>query len=388
MGYRLKGSHAAFTHRFKTPPFSQTGFFMTQHWSINGRFVTQPFSGVQRYANEILRALDDLICEGHELTTGLALELLVPPGAEDLPTLNAITIRQAGKGKGHLWEQTALPRAVRGGLLSLCNTGPIAVGRQIVCIHDINTRMFPESYSFAFRALYRVLPPALGRRVRHITTVSRYSAAQLAAFGVAPSGKILVTPNGHEHALRWEPDHSERIRAAAGSNSVFVLGSPAQHKNVGMLLEMAGEFEKAGLRIAVAGPSDGRVFQLSSQGRDAANVFWLGRISNDEIAAMLSDCLCLAFPSFVEGFGLPAVEAMAWGCPVVASDRTSLPEIGGDAVLYASPDDPGAWLDQILRLHRDQPLRAQLAEKGRQQMKKFSWRSSAKQYLQAMQDAA
>ncbi len=361
---------------------------MATIWSINGRFVTQPFSGVQRYAHEIVRELDELVSEGHPLADNLILELLVPPHAQNLPQLKSIQIRCCGRGGGHGWEQTMLPSAVRGGLLSLCNTGPVVLSEQIICLHDVNTRVYPESYSFAFRAFYRILLPVLGRRAKLVTTVSHYSADELARYGITAKKQALVIPDGHEHAKRWQPEHSVKTRAVAGRNTVLAIGSPAPHKNIGLLLGLADEFRKAGLRLAIAGLSDSRVFQTLSHDSCATNVAWLGKLSDNEIAAMLNDSLCLAFPSFVEGFGLPAVEAMAWGCPVVASDRASLPEICGDAALYASPTDPVAWRDQIIRLARDPALAAVLVEKGRTQVKRFSWRRSAELYLQAMQNAA
>ncbi len=361
---------------------------MTAIWSINGRFVTLPFSGVQRYAFEIVRELDELAAEGHPLTDGLVLELLIPPDVRTVLPLRTIPIRPVGRGGGQLWEQTMLPAAVRGGLLNLGNTGPVALSKQIICLHDVNTRVCPDSYSFAFRALYRILHPILGRRARLVTTVSYYSADQLITYGIAAKEKLVVIPDGHEHATRWRPEHSAKTRLVAGPKTIFTLGSPAPHKNIGLLLGLAANLDKLGLRLAIAGMSDSRVFQKLAQADSAGNVVWLGRLSDDEIAAMLRDCLCLAFPSFVEGFGLPAVEAMAWGCPVVASDRASLPEICGDAALYASPDDPKAWHDQIFRLSRDPALAQDLVAKGRAQVNKFSWRKSAELYLQAMRDAA
>lgn len=357
---------------------------MARSWTINGRFLAQPFSGVQRYAYEILYALDNLVSNEDSSSGEFKLNLVVPSDTPNLPVLTSIAVQRAGKGQGHLWEQTVLPAAAKGGVLSLCNSGPLSIRRQIVCIHDVNVRLFPHSYSRAFRTLYRLLHPALGQRARRIATVSQYSARMLADHGIASEQKILVATNGFEHALRWEPDFSHRVKEAASPDTVFVLGSPAPHKNVAMLLSLADRLGDAGIRIAVAGPTDSRVFHSLLDGHSDGNIQWLGRITDNEIAAILSRCLCLAFPSYVEGFGLPAVEAMAWGCPVIASDRTSLPEIGGSAVLYASPDAPDIWLNQILRLHEDNTLRESMIQLGRKQAKAFSWRASAARYLQAM----
>src|SRR5262245_29110145 len=150
--------------------------FMKRSWSINGRFVNQPVTGVQRYAREIVAALDALVAEGHPKARDLKLEILVPAAGKSAESrletrLSTIPVRSVAGGTGHAWEQTRLPLHVHGGLISLCNTGPVATGKHIVCIHDINTRTHGESYSTAFRALYRCLHPLLGRRAAAIATV-------------------------------------------------------------------------------------------------------------------------------------------------------------------------------------------------------------------------
>ena len=174
-----------------------------RHWSINGRFLGRNITGVDRYAREILRAMDALIGEGHPLAAGLTLDILCPDGAIGESPFANIPLRVLPKVPGHLWEQFILTGYLRGGLLSLCNTGPLAVKRQIVCIHDVNTRLAPESYGFMFRATYRLLQPALGRRAARIVTVSRFSQKAMAQFGIAPADEIEVIHDGYEHVLEW-----------------------------------------------------------------------------------------------------------------------------------------------------------------------------------------
>ena len=355
---------------------------MTRHWSVNGRFLSQPPTGVQRYAAEILAQLDDLLSDDHPLTRDLQLDLLVPSGVDQTPPLKRIEVLRIGRLRGHAWEQLELPRHIGGGLLSLCNTGPLAAGKHIVCIHDANTRTFPSSYSASFRILYRALLPTLAYRATRVATVSHYSAAQLVQYGISRLGNIDVIPDGHEHVFRWFARHSTATLQAAGPKTVVVVGSPAPHKNVGLVLGLASELTKSGIRIAVAGSTDRRVFR-NGYGK-SADVIWLGRLTDGELAALLSDALCLAFPSFEEGFGLPPLEAMALGCPVIASNRASMPEICGDGVLFASPEAPADWLAQILLLASEPRLRLNLIERGRRQSARFSWRTSAMLYLQAM----
>src|ERR1700722_1340768 len=174
-----------------------------RRWSVNGRFLRRSLTGVDRYALEILRAMDALIGEGHPLAEGVTLDVLYPADAREASPFANIPLRMLPSASGHLWEQSILPLYVRGGLLSLCNAGPLAVKKQIVCIHDVNIRLAPESYGLLFRTVYRLLQPALGRRVAQVVTVSRFSQKTIARFGIRPADEIAVIHNGYEHVLEW-----------------------------------------------------------------------------------------------------------------------------------------------------------------------------------------
>lgn len=357
---------------------------MARRWTINGRFLSQPTTGVQRYAREIVRSLDALIAEQEPLARDLELGLHCPSGSGDIP-LAFIERREIGRTSGHVWEQAQLPSSLHGsGLLSLCNTGPLLSRQHIVCIHDANVWNAPQSYSLAFRLLYRNLLPCLGKTAWGISTVSDYSLGELIRRGVIPAQRAFVAPNGHEHALRWKHEHSAETRLAASRETIVMIGSAAPHKNVELVLNMADRLGEAGLRIAIVGMSGSRVYRSGSARAEARNIHWLGRISDGELAALLRDSLCLAFPSLTEGFGLPVLEAMAVGCPVVVSDRASLPEVCGNAALFAPPDDPGAWFDSFMQLRDSHALRQQMIGKGRARASAYSWRATALRYLEAM----
>lgn len=360
---------------------------MARHWTINGRFLAQPMTGVQRYAYEVVRALDQLLAESSGSARDLEVELLVPPDAKASLDLAAIRTRTVGRLRRYAWEQAELPAHARGGLISLCNTGPILHRKQILCIHDVNTRTCPRSYAWRFRAAYRVLLPALGRTAHTITTVSAYSAGELARLGIRSRDRIVVAPGGHDHVLRWQPERSARVERAIAPNTIVIIGSPAPHKNSGFLLEMSTRLASAGLCLAIVGAADPRVYNVAEGDPAVGNALWLGRATDGELAALLEGCMCLAFPSLVEGFGLPPLEAMALGCPVVTSDRASMPEICGDAALYASPEDADAWLDRFMELHRSPGLRRQMIARGRARAESFRWKHTAGCYLRAMAEA-
>ena len=359
---------------------------MHRAWAINGRFLTQSVTGVQRYAREIVRAIDGLMGDGHVLAQGLHLELLFPFSYQGpLPELRHIQVRPVGRSQGHLWEQLVLPRHARGGLLNLCNTGPLLHRKQVVCIHDLTPILCPRSYSFRFRAAYSLLLPLLGRVAASTSTVSEFSARLLVRHGIIGDRIPMVIPNGHEHVFEWEPPSLSSPDRAAGPNTILILGSLVPHKNISIVLKLAPKLAAVGLNIAVVGGRDSRVFsQFSTDAGGHQNILWLGRLSDDELAASLQRCLCLAFPSVMEGFGLPPLEAMALGCPVVVSTCASLPEVCGDAALYASAAEPDEWMDCFISL-RDQPLlRQELISKGKARAATFRWRRSAELYLEAL----
>jgi glycosyltransferase involved in cell wall biosynthesis len=328
--------------------------------------------------------LDELIAEHHPLTPGLHLELIVPRQSET--GLTHIPTRLVREFKyprlPQFWVQAQLPFYVRGGLLSFCNLAPVTVSRQIACIHDLHTHLMPESYGSLFRLAHRVILPLLGRRVARITTVSGLSRQHLADYGIAPPSKIVVTYNGADHAKRWVAGRA-RLSNAPTRPYVACLGRDLEYKNTELMVRLAPLLDEMGLDLLVAGDVN-----LSAYCRDGAppadNIRLLGRIDDDEFAQVLSRALCFLFPSRIEGFGLPAIEAMVHGCPVIASTSPCLPEICGDAALFADPDSIGDWLAAIARLRDDKGLRTQLIDKGNTRAAAYSWRKIAELYLELM----
>ncbi len=213
-----------------------------ESFGINGRFLTQSMTGVQRYALNVTRAISQAVS-----VQGSTIPLLAPPGAQD-PGLDGTPLKVVGRSGGHAWEQAVLPRAWPGRLLNLCNTAPAFKADQVVCIHDANVFLEPESYSASFRAFYKTLQPLLARARARIATVSTFSAGQIAQHLSLKASDILVLPNGHEHV---RPGIRTRRPGAVGpapqsgrerAPFVLALGSRARHKNLGLLLGLAGEF--------------------------------------------------------------------------------------------------------------------------------------------------
>ena len=375
------------THASAAPELPQWGLQprARRHWAINGDFLTLRHNGVARYARQVTRQLDALVGEAHPLTRDLDLELIAPRAPDQ--ELNNIPVRVVPEFRyprlPQVWVQMQLPLHVQGGLLSFCNLAPVAVSRQIACIHDLHTRLMPESYSSLFRLAHNVILPLLGRRAQRITTVSNLSKEHLVAYGVAPHDKIAVTYNGSDHARAWNGSRS-KLQIGEGRPYALCFGRPEKYKNTELLEKLAPLLQRAGLDLLVIGDVDPAAFQGSTGAQ--GNVRILGRISDDDLAAALSGAVCFLFPSRIEGFGLPAVEAMIHRCPVVASTAPCLPEICGDAALYADPDDVEGWLSAISRLSTEAALRNQLVESGYARAERYSWRAIAEHYLALMAD--
>ena len=351
-------------------------------WSINGRFLTQPQTGVQRYAGEITRALDAALARDETLARSTRWDVIVPADCEAMPNYEMLPVRRARRGTGQAWEQLVLPTMAAGGLVNLANLGPLAHGRQIVCMHDANVFLEPTSYSPAFRLAYKTLLPALARRSRAVTTVSNFSAGALGEAGVTRE-PAQVIHNGHEHALRWNAEVSPF--AAPGRFRrpyVFALGSRARHKQISLLLDLAPALDAMGLDLVLSGGKASIFADTGDAARATApNVNMVGFVGDDDLAALFRGALCFVFPSRTEGFGLPLVEAMVHGAPILAADRASMPEVCGDAALYAAADQPGEWLAQITRLASDPMLRERLRRRGRERYRLFSWADGAVRYL-------
>jgi glycosyltransferase involved in cell wall biosynthesis len=352
---------------------------------VNGRFLSQKLTGVQRYALNILDEMDKLVSEGE--FQGLRLRLFRDANAAHTPDLRNTEV-ESDRSSGYRWEQLSLPAKPFDALISLCNVGPLASRKQIVCIHDTNVYDVPDSYSRPFRAAYKLMLPTLGRTAAGIFTVSQNSRERLYARKVVPrSREIGLAPNGFEHTATWTENPADLADKLKGRRFVLLVGSYAKHKNFELVLDNAASLAARGLSVVVVG-APGEVFNDLPLVRKEENVLFLGRVSDDGLAWLYRRALALAMPSRNEGFGLPALEAMALGCPVICSGNGSLPEVCGDAGICIRSDRSEDWLRAIEMLAADEQLRARLSEKGLDRKTMFSWRESARAILRKAAEVA
>jgi glycosyltransferase involved in cell wall biosynthesis len=347
---------------------------------LNGRFLTQPVTGVQRYAREVLAAMDEALALSVE--PPLKLVLLTPPGTA-LPPLRHVTARAVGRLHGHAWEQLELPAHCRGHLLwSLASTGPLFKTLQSVTVHDAAVVRMPHTYSRAFRWWYRLLLARLGPRLPLVMSVSRFSAGEaMACFGV-PADRLRVSLEGWQHSQREQPDDSILVRHdLARRPFVLVVSSPTPNKNFQAIVEALKSLGAAAPVCVAVGAADPGVFRGAAA---TTGLLHVGRVSDAQLLALYRSAACFVFPSFYEGFGLPPLEAMAQGCPVLASTAAAVQEVCGDAALYFAPGRPADLAARLQRVLANPALRARLSAAGRERARAFSWAAAARTHLDAM----
>ncbi len=350
---------------------------------LNGRFLSRPVTGVERLAIELGRSLRDLA-----VATGMDdLQVVVPDGAGVDPTIDGLgaprpAVIPIGRLSGHVWEQLELSRArPRAWLLSLCNTGPMTRRRQALVICDAQFVLHPESYSRIFRWWYRVLITLASRRAAAVFTISDFSKAWLEEHRLVPRGKTHVLRLGVDQLTAVKADASILTsQNLADRPYILAIGSLARHKNLAMLLDAFVEADLPDVTLVVAGGGNPRVFHNAGL-REAPNIRYLGRVSDGELKALYGHALAFACPSLSEGFGFTPLEAMAMGCPVVATTGGAVPEVCGDAALYADPLDRRAWCDALRTIVTDGDLRANLTKRAAARTGLFVWHETARQML-------
>ncbi len=361
---------------------------VVQTITINGRFLTQPLSGVQRFARELTLALDARIA-ADTVPDGLkdvAWRLAVPTGTTVDLNLKVIGIDSFGSGPGHLWEQTALYAHARGGrLLGFGGSGPLLHRRQAVVIHDVTIFRHPGSFKRSYRMLHGALGFALTRTAK-IATVSEFSRQELASVFKVPASGIDVVYNAVDHFAAIAPDARIIDRLGLSSNGFFLLvGTMKPNKNLDFAIRAFEALGDTGRKLVVVGGSAPTVFK-SKDTASTGRILYPGRLTDAEIVALERHATAFVFPSLYEGFGIPPLEAMTQGCPVLAADIPAVREACGTAAFYFDPTRQAELTAAMGRICDEPALRQSLKDEGRLNVSRFSWDHSAERILNLLAD--
>jgi glycosyltransferase involved in cell wall biosynthesis len=252
---------------------------------------------------------------------------------------------------------------------------------QLLIIHSTIPFLFPNlptKYKFY---TYKLLPKIL-KKCQKIITVSNVLKKELVELFNIDSKKIFVVYEGVDFKKFFKADKNEVLdfKEKNQINEDFVLAVGHSHpiKNFSGVIEAFKIVRKKyKIKLVIAGLTGKKVVKDE-------DIIYVGHIPNDKLYILYSAAKCFIFPTLHEGFGLPPLEAMACGCPVVVSDKGSLPEVCGDAAVYVNPYDPQSIAEGILKVLIDENLRQNLIQKGYQQVKKFSWEQTVKKFLEVL----
>ncbi len=355
---------------------------MHRRYYINGRFLTQKATGVQRFAEEIIKSLDGMIGNGEIDPDRALFEILTPPEPLRPVDFEHIAIKRVGILSGHRWEQMILPAYTRDGfLLNLCNTGPLFLKNQLTAIHDAGIMVRPNDYQPGFRVWYKPMMRKLGKNSRLIVTVSKFSQEELHEYFGIPLDKIHVVSLSGQHMLGTPPDNTILDeKELTGQPFLLAVNAMNARKNLGGIIKAVESLGRVDFKVVVTGSNNDRVFRPVRW--DLPEAFQhVGHITNGKLRSLYSHATALIYPSLYEGFGLPPLEAMTCGCPALVSDIPAHRETCGHAAAYCDPNDPSDIADKIKEIMDNDGLRSDLISRGNARCEQFTWKNTVAELL-------
>jgi len=333
---------------------------------VNAKFLSQPLTGVQRFASELSLLLKQNLPNCHFVSPKNLLQ-------KDLSKkLNPLLI---GRQSGHLWEQVELPYFLHKHnsplLLNLCNIAPIFYSNQIVALHDMAFIRNPHWFSKKFQLAYRMMIPKIAKKSKHLITVSQFSKDEIIELLKIHPTHITVISNAASN-LNVVPSGSLR---PIKEDYIFTASSINPRKNLITLLQAFHKLVKIkDIKLVLLGnvsSAFGATKELLPF-LDHPNIIHKTYASDSELKALYEHAKLFVYPSLYEGFGLPPLEALSSGCPVLVSDIPPHREVCVDAATYFNPLDSGELAEKILKQLR----LPKNPERGYKRARDFSWQKS------------
>lgn len=342
-----------------------------------------PQTGTARYATELLAAMqlsrgpDESIATSHGFPrAGRGRRVMrYANAAADLVWLTAASRIVAWRHRSQVWYSPA----------NIVPIGPFLPS--VVTIHDLNFLIAPEAFDRRYRSWATTMFRTSAARASRILADSAFTAAQIVRFFDVAPDQVHVAYPGVDHAIRVAP--GPRIRDVAERYALFV-GRTEPHKNVELLVNAWRFGVPDDLHLVIAGRpgrDDENLRAIASMSQLRNRVVFLGRVDEAQLARLYADATCFLFPSRVEGFGLPPLEAMAQGVPTAVANLTSLPEVTGNAAIWFDADDPSALATVVSEISEDGPLRRRLQHDGPARAANYRWATTADRVWSAVREA-
>ena len=253
---------------------------------------------------------------------------------------------------------------------------------QVISIHDLNFEHIPKDLPWFVRNYYRTFYPRYAKKADHIISVSEYSKNDILKTYEISSDKVTAIYNGAcEHFTLVDLDEKNVIRTKYASGRPFFVfvGSIHPRKNVDRLLQAFALYHKkySEYHLVIVGSNMWRNQSLHIPNEIESHVTFTGHIHSNDLSKIMGSAFALVYPPYFEGFGIPLVEAMKSGIPIVSSNKTCLPEIAGDTAIYFDPFNVEEISSQMSRINEDSNLRKELVYNGKERVKQFSWDNTA-----------
>lgn len=314
---------------------------------VNARFLTQPITGVQRFAIELCEELIKLDFE---------IKLISPKNVLHTELSDRLKNKPIGKLEGHLWEQVELPKYLNSKgsplLLNLCNTSPLFYSNSIVTLHDLAFIKHPEWFSFAFKTFYNFLIPKTIKRAKMILTVSNTVKLDIQKYFNQDSNNIHVVYNG----LPLIFQNANNKKTIKSNRPYFLaIGGKNPRKNLNNVLSAMQLLNNSNFDLRVVGRAETNFnsVKIDAQEYDFKIIYHTD-IDDNQLQELYEGAKALIYPSFYEGFGIPPLEALNSNCPIILSDIDVFKELYKDVANFVNPTDINEIKEAIEKVIRNE----------------------------------
>ena len=333
---------------------------------INGLFLGQEMTGVQKFAFAICQEMARLDIE---------IIFLCPKSIKTKPSFGHI--QKFGKLNRHLWEQITLPLYLKRNkiktLVNLCNTAPLLSSENILCIHDLSFYNYGKWFSKMYSCFYRFLTPKIVKKAKNIITVSEFSKKQIVeTYSIKPE-KIKVIYNG----IYFNDSSTDRNFSAPNRKYILFVGSLNPRKNLSMLIEAVEGIGQNDLDLIIVGKKS-KIFKNEESSKSTQIKFY-DQTNDSELQKLYKNAEMLVMPSYYEGFGLPVLEALSFGCPVICSDIPVFQELFKNFVIFFNLESKEELKQKIVSILNKEQL---ININKKELIKKYNYSNGAKLMLE------